>query len=128
MSKEINLTANEWDIMKLIWARKPCTLRMIIDETNKNHSWTRHAVISFLKRMEAKGTIHVEDAHPCKIYTAAVAQDEAIRQELDSTLTRVFDDSPVMMVSYLARTGSITDDEIAQIIAILKDGDDSGDK
>ena len=51
MSIEINLTANEWDIMKIIWELQPCTLRQICDEANKHHDWTRHAVISFLKRM-----------------------------------------------------------------------------
>ena len=128
MSNEVNLTASEWDIMKIIWDKQPCTLRMITDETDKNHSWTRHAVISFLKRMETKGSINVDDSGKVKVYTAAVGQEEAIRQELGSTLSRVFDDSPVMMVSYLAKSGNFTDEEIEQMIAILRDGDDSGDK
>ena len=128
MSTEVNLTVNEWDIMKIIWEKQPCTLRMILNETNKTHTWTRHAVISFLKRMETKGSIHVDDSGQVKIYTAAVAQDEAIRQELDSTLTRVFDDSPVMMVSYLAKSGNVTDEDIAKMIAVLKNGDGDGDK
>lgn len=127
MCMEINLTANEWDIMKIIWANQPCTLRVICDEANKSHSWTRHAVISFLKRMESKGAICVEEAD-VKIYTAAVTQEDAIRQELGSTLSRVFNDSPVMMVSYLARSNSFTDKEIEQMIAILKDGDEADDK
>lgn len=128
MCMEVNLTTNEWDIMKIIWAHQPCTLRTICDEANKTHSWTRHAVISFLKRMESKGAIYVEDAEPVKLYTAAITQDEAIRQELGSTLTRVFNDSPVMMVSYLARSNSFTDKEIEQMIAILKDGDEADDR
>lgn len=128
MCMEINLTANEWEIMKIIWAQQPCTLRMICDEVGKTHSWTRHAVISFLKRMESKGAIHVEEAEPVKIYTAAIEQETAIRQELGSTLARVFDDSPIMMVSYLAKSNSFTEQEIEQMIAILKDGDEPDDK
>lgn len=128
MCMEVNLTANEWEIMKIIWAQQPCTLRMICDEAGKSHSWTRHAVISFLKRMETKGAIEVEDAEPVKLYTAAIEQDDAIRQELGSTLSRVFNDSPVMMVSYLAKSNSFTDKEIEQMIAILKDGDEPDDK
>lgn len=125
MSMEINLTANEWDIMKIIWELQPCTLRQICDEANKHHDWTRHAVISFLKRMETKGAVYVEDADPVKLYTAAFEQDEAIRQELDNTLSRVFNDSPLMMVSYLAKSSKFSEDEIEQMIAILKAGDDS---
>ena len=125
MSDEIRLTANEWDIMKIIWAKQPCTLRMIIDETDKSHSWTRHAVISFLKKMEAKGTISVDETGPVKVYTAAVEQNDAIKQELGSTLSRVFDDSRVMMVSYLVKSGNVTDEEIEQMIAVLK-GEENG--
>ena len=125
MSGDIRLTANEWDIMKIIWAKQPCTLRMIIDETDKSHSWTRHAVISFLKKMEAKGTISVDETGPVKVYTAAVEQNDAIKQELGSTLSRVFDDSRVMMVSYLVKSGDVTDEEIEQMIAVLK-GEENG--
>ena len=123
MSDEINLTANEWDIMKIIWAKQPCTLRQICDEVNKQHSWTRHAVISFLKRMETKGTIKVEEANP-KLYRAAFKQDEVIREELDNTLSRVFDDNPLTMVSYLAKSDKLSDEDIDQMIALLKGGKD----
>ncbi|MCR5803641.1 MAG: BlaI/MecI/CopY family transcriptional regulator [Clostridia bacterium] len=128
MSVEVNLTANEWDIMKIIWENQPCTLRTICDEANKDHDWTRHAVISFLKKMEAKGAVSVNDSESVKIYSALIAEDEAIRAELGNTLTRVFDNSPVKMVSYLAKTGSISDEQIAQMIAILKDGEDKDGK
>ena len=121
MSNEINLTGNEWDIMKIIWAKQPCTLRQICDEINKQHSWTRHAVISFLKRMEIKGAIKVEDSNP-KNYRAAIKQDEAIKEKLDNTLSRVFDDNPLAMVSYLAKSNKISDEDIEQMIAVLKGG------
>ena len=127
MGKEIRLTPSEWDIMRIIWEKQPCNLRTICAEANKTHSWTRHAVVSFLKKMEAKGALHVEDADPFKLYSAAVEQDDAITQELGSTLTHVFGDSPVKMVSYLSKTGGITQDDIAQMIAILQDGDDGGE-
>ncbi|MBP5655714.1 MAG: BlaI/MecI/CopY family transcriptional regulator [Clostridiales bacterium] len=125
---EVNLTPNEWDIMKIIWDKQPCTLRQICDEANKDHDWTRHAVISFLKKMEAKGAIKVKDADPVKIYSAVIAEDEAIKKELGSTLTRVFDNSPVKMVSYLAKTGSISDEQLEQMLAILNEEDGSDGK
>ncbi len=127
MGKEIRLTPSEWDIMRIIWEKQPCNLRTITAEAGKHHTWTRHAVVSFLKKMEAKGAIHVEDADPFKLYSAAVEQDDAITQELGSTLTHVFGDSPVKMVSYLSKAGGITRDDIAQMIAILQDGDDGGE-
>lgn len=124
MSSEINLTGSEWDIMKIIWEKQPCTLRQICDAVKMQHDWSRHAVISFLKRMETKGTINVEDADPVKLYTAAVSQDDAIRQEMGSTMSRLFNDSPMMMVSYIAQSNRFTDKEIEQMIDILKEGED----
>ncbi|MCR4671588.1 MAG: BlaI/MecI/CopY family transcriptional regulator [Saccharofermentans sp.] len=124
MNSEINLTGSEWDIMKIIWEKQPCTLRQICDAVKKQHDWSRHAVISFLKRMETKGTIYVEDADPVKLYTAAVSQDDAIRQEMGSTMSRLFNDSPMMLVSYIAQSNRFTDKEIEQMIDILKEGED----
>lgn len=83
-------------------------------------------MISFLKRMETKGSIKVEDASPVKLYRAAFKQDEAIRAQLDNTLTRVFDDNPLMMVSYLSKTNNLSDDDIEQMIAILKGQEKNG--
>ena len=127
MGKEVKLTPSEWDIMRIIWEKQPCNLRTITAEANKHHTWTRHAVVSFLKKMEAKGAVSVEDADPFKLYSAAVAQDEAITQELGSTLTHVFGNRPVKMVSYLSKASGVTDEDIAKMIAILKDGDDGGE-
>ena len=123
MKDQVHLTDNEWDIMKIIWDKQPCTLRTICDEANKSHDWTHHAVISFLKKMEAKGAIKVKSSEPVKIYSAKIKEEDAIKKELGSTLTRVFDNSPVKMVSYLAKTGSISDEQLEQMIAILTAGD-----
>lgn len=127
MNQDINLTPSEWDIMRIIWRHQPCTLRMICDESAKAHEWTRHAVISFLKRMETKGAICVDDSQQYKLYSALIEQDETMRHELSGTISRVFDGNPMLMVSFLAKSKDYTEDEIQEMIDILRNGGESAD-
>lgn len=127
MSEEVNLTASEWDIMRIIWEHQPCTLRKICDESARAHAWTRHAVISFLKRMETKGAIRVDDTQRYKRYSALLEQDETMRHELSGTISRVFDGNPLLMVSFLAKSGKYTEAELQEMIDILKSGGEKGD-
>ncbi len=127
MNDEINLTPNEWDIMRIVWRYQPCTLRQICDHLAKTHTWTRHAVISFLKRMETKGVISVDDSQQYKLYSALIEQNETIQHELSGTISRVFDGNPMLMVSFLAKSRDYTEAELQEMIDILKSGGDGSD-
>ena len=125
MSPVKGLTDNEWILMQIIWDHQPCTLRKICDEARKKQVWTRHAVISFLKRMEAKGFISIEDAQPVKLYSSLVDRDSTVSREIDNVVERVCNGSPMLLVSNLVRQKVLSSDELQELINILnreKDG------
>lgn len=122
MTQNVTLTDSEWVLMQIIWENQPCTLRTICNEANKKHKWTRHAIISFLKRMEAKKSISVEDARPRKLYRALIKKDETVLQEVQDVLDRAFDSKPLLMVSYLANNQVFSQEEIEELMQILQNG------
>ena len=76
-------------------------------------------MISFLKRMEQKGAIAVEEAEPCRLYRAIWDSQVATADKINATLDSVFDDNP-MMISCLADAREYSDSEIQEMIDILQ--------
>ena len=54
---EIHLTDSEWIVMEVLWKDSPLTMMQITRELVTDTGWTKHTVMSFLKRMEDKGAL-----------------------------------------------------------------------
>ena len=65
----IQCTDAEWKILEVLWDRSPRTMSEIMKTLEPTMGWTRHTVISLLKRMEEKGTVKVDESGPQKTYT-----------------------------------------------------------
>lgn len=74
MNDPISRTEAEWKIMLRLWERSPRT-RSLEPETG----WARHTVITMLKRMRQKGTVHSCEDGPVKTYTPAADQIRVAR-------------------------------------------------
>jgi len=122
MIQNAALTDSEWVLIQIIWENQPCTLRSICNEVNKKHAWSRHAVISFLKRMETKKTIAVQEASPHKLYRALISKEETVLQEAKDVLDRAFEGNPMLMVSYLANDKAFSEEELEELVQILRNG------
>lgn len=126
MNKTIKLTDSEWKIMQALWDSSPKTLREIIDAVQPDTQWSKHTVISFLKRMAQKGSITVEESHPAKRYFAAVDEQSVITQETDYMLKKLYGGSPGLLVSNMA--DSLGTQEIDELIAILQEAKEGNNK
>ena len=58
----IQCTDAEWKILEVLWDRSPRTMSEIMKTLEPTMGWTRHTVISLLKRMEDKGTVKVDES------------------------------------------------------------------
>ena len=53
------LTDAEWKVMTVLWEQSPRTMMEITNALKKETGWTKYTVMSFLKRMEEKGALHL---------------------------------------------------------------------
>lgn len=118
--KKSDITQNEIVILNVIWERETATLRMIMDEICEKTLWSKHAIISFLKRMEHKGMIKVVSTSPVKQYAALVPKEATVKRETNSFLKNIYDGNLGLMVSNMVSTGEMSDDEIQELIDILE--------
>lgn len=126
--EKTKLTDTEWKIMMLLWEKSPLTCRQIEDAAKEETGWSRHSIISFLKRMMKKNYVRMEEASPARLYYPLLNKDETVLQETRSFVNKVFDGKMGLLVSSLADNGDITNEEIDSMIKLLQQTLDEKEK
>ena len=119
MQERVALSGAEWRLMQIIWETGPCTLRHICSVAGPVYGWTKHAVISFLKRMEKKGALRVEESPPARRYHALLNREEAIEAETEDVLERVYNGNVLLMVQSAARARGLSKEELSLLATLL---------
>lgn len=120
--RDIAFSDVEWRIMRALWKLGSPTLGEIVREV-KDAGWTRHAVISFLKRLEAKGYVGVDASRRPSRYLARVTDSEARRSDAHQRLHNVYGGNLMLMVTNAVMSGELTNEETQQLIDILQKGE-----
>lgn len=121
MKKETPMLSDaEWRIMQSLWrGGEPMSVREILDDLKD--AWSVHSVISFLKRMEVKGAVKIHNGRPIR-YSAALDREEAVQQETNDLLGRVYGGEKLLMIQCAVNASPLSDEEREELIAILKGG------
>ena len=119
MSKN-DITQSEIVIMNVIWEKKEATLRMIMDEVCEKTGWSKHTIISFLKRMEQKELISVVTDTPVKLYAPLIEKKPTLQETTKGIISNVFDGNLGLLVSNMVSTNDLSDEEISELIEILE--------
>ena len=62
----VQCTEAEWKIMEILWENAPRTMAEITKALEPTTGWTRHTVITLLKRMRDKGSVVVDESGDVK--------------------------------------------------------------
>ena len=119
MKYNAGLSENEWYIMQELWVKSPSTLREICDAIKESKGWTKHAVSSFLKRMQEKGAIAVDESGKVKAYSAIWNREDTILEETHSILERVYRGNLLLMVSNAVKEQKLSKEEIEELKSML---------
>ena len=113
MSEAPALTDVEWRLMQCLWAHnQPMTLKEISQAVEADTGWSKHSIISFLKRMAAKGYVEIDHGRPIRYRPLLDRQD---------TMRKVYGGDLMLMVSNAVRVQPLSEDEINELISILKE-------
>ncbi len=120
MENNSQLTTAEWHLMECLWERCPRTGREAVEDMKRRVGWSRSTTLTMLRRMTEKGLLECRDDGQVLIYLPLIQREEAVRQETDSFLSRVYQGSVSMMVSAITRKQALSQEEIDALYAILK--------
>lgn len=119
MKYNSGLSENEWYIMQVLWEKSSASLREICDALNASKGWTKHAISSFLKRMQEKGAIFVDESGKVKNYIPLWNKEETILEETQSIMERVYKGDLLLMVSNAVKEQKLTKEEIEELKNML---------
>ena len=114
-----NLTSAEWSVMECLWESAPCTGREVVEALNVSVGWSRSTTLTMLRRMTEKGLIRCYEESGMNVYAPMVNRDDAVQQETDGFLHRVYKGSVSLLVSSLTKKQSLSQKEIDELYEIL---------
>ena len=86
-------TASELEILRVLWARGPSTVREVHEALSEKKSLGYTTVLKLLQIMTAKGTVRRDEGQRAHVYQACQPATETKRQLVGDVLQRVFEGS-----------------------------------
>lgn len=106
--------------MSVLWEEAPRTITQLTRCFQETTGWTKHTIMTFLKRMEEKGAVYYEAGERAKLYYPKVERREAALQETEEFLERVFDGRMGLMLNTMVEQKALSGVEITELYEILR--------
>ena len=116
----ITLSAGEWQIMEQLWQHHHLTLMELVHLLAPGTGWSKSTIVTMVGRLESKGALRYAEGGKARIYSATITRQQAALRETESLLGRIYQGSVGMLVSTLADSRGLTQDDIDELSAILE--------
>ena len=121
----IKLSEAEWKVMNVLWEEAPQTIMQLTHRFQETTGWTKHTIMTFLKRMEDKGAVYYENGTRAKLYYPKIERQEAVLQETEEFLERVFDGRMGLMLNTMVEQKALSGKEISELYEILRQAEEA---
>lgn len=111
----------EHTVMEVLWEESPLTAQEVVERIPADRDWTANTVKTLLGRLLAKNIIAHEEEGRRYRYRPMVARGDYVAGESRRLMDRLFGGKLTPLVAHLAERDEITDQDIAEIEALLKD-------
>jgi predicted transcriptional regulator len=111
----------EHAVMEVLWDESPLTAQEVVERIPATRDWTANTVKTLLGRLLAKNIIGHEEEGRRYRYRPLVARGDYVEGESRRLMDRLFGGKLTPLVAHLAERDAITDEDIAEIEALLKD-------
>jgi predicted transcriptional regulator len=112
-------TDAELDILSVLWARGPSTVRQVHDVLSANRDFAYTTTLKLLQLMTEKGVAVREESGRMHLYRAAVAQEETQRHLIRDLVDRAFGGSPTQLVMQALASKPASQEELREIRRLL---------
>lgn len=111
----------EHAVMEVLWEESPLTAQEVAERVPAERDWSANTVKTLLGRLLAKSVIaHEEDGRRYR-YRPLVDRADYVGGESRRFMDRLFGGKLMPLVAHLAERDGITDQDIAEIEALLKE-------
>jgi len=122
MKRKPRISETEWEVMKVVWAKAPCSAGEIIQTlTEKDPSWNPRTVKAFLNRMVRKRALGFKKEGRAYLYRPLVREEESVDAASESFLERVFGGSLKPMLAHFVERKKLSAEEVRELKQLLEE-------
>jgi predicted transcriptional regulator len=114
-------TDAELAILRVLWARGPCTVRQVHDILSADREFAYTTTLKLLQLMTDKGVAVRQEEGRVHLYRAAAAQEETQRHLIRDLLDRAFGGSASQLVMQALAARPASAAELREIRRLLKE-------
>ena len=115
------ITEAELAVMDVLWERPRRTAAEVCDEVCTARGWSLATVKTLLSRLVQKGALASEPDGRRFLYTPLIARAAYVGGESRRLVDRLFGGSAASLVAHLAETEALSEDDLAEIEALLRE-------
>lgn len=108
-------------VMEALWDESPLTAQDVAERIGPSRGWSVNTVKTLIGRLVAKSAVTHEADGRRYLYRPAVAREAYVAGESRRLIDRLFGGRLTPLVAHLAETDALTQADIAEIEALLRD-------
>ena len=112
-------TASELEILRVLWARGPSTVRDVHEALGEKRAVGYTTVLKLLQIMTTKGTVRRNETQRAHVYEAGLPAEQTKRQLAGDMLQRVFEGSASQLMMHALAGKKTSREEIDELRRLL---------
>jgi predicted transcriptional regulator len=120
--KSRTLTAQELEVMKIVWRRESATVRDVYEDLLERRKIAYTTVMSALKTLEQKGYLRTRQQERAYVYEPTQPKSQVIRGMVREFVDRVFGGAARPLVVHLLEDDQLSDADLRAIQRELAGG------
>lgn len=111
----------ELAVMEALWQRSPITASEVCDSVCEKRQWSLATVKTLLSRLVAKKAISTSPDGRRFLYAPLIKRADYVGGESRRLVDRLFGGRAAPLFAHLAESESLSDDDLAEMEALLKE-------
>jgi BlaI family penicillinase repressor len=116
----VELTEAEWDIMKVVWDKEPCTAGTVQEIMAMTKERAYSTVKTTMDRMVEKGFLRIERIRNLQLFRSCISEVDAKRGEFRKMLNRAFDGALTPMMQFLIEHEGLSKEDASELRKIVE--------
>ncbi len=118
---ENQLTAQQLEIMKVVWRLGEATVRDVYEALRAQRSIAYTTVMTTMKNMEARGHLKKRVEGRAFVYQAVEPQNRALRKIVEDFLDRVFNGSAEPLLAHLVQERRLSEKDLDKVARMIRE-------
>jgi predicted transcriptional regulator len=117
----MRISPAEYEVMKALWTSAPQSAAELAEALGPKKGWSDRTVKTLLARLVEKKALSTQTEGRRYLYSPLVAREDYERRAAGQFVQRMFGGRAAPLVAHLAETGSLTQQDISELEALLED-------